>query len=208
MERSNKKQMCLSRKSWHRKLNKWAYGKEYVEETDYTKWAQMEQELGRQITTSEIPKTDKQRNGCSYFWGTFLAVTFCWFILICKGISRGFNWLSERTPKCNIRINTPSLTWEQEKFIKRLVGAVLLSLVTIGFFIGVIFATGEFLLVVGLAAGIIVGLFGLGALSWKVHDIYRETHPKRNRKEIKPNPVWTYIKARKEKACPCICWEN
>jgi len=180
MSGDNQKQYTWSPKSWHAKLNRYIYGKNYLDGVDCL---------------------------CPYFWGTILAGILLPFFMIGKGIAFVIDHIPavnidlptiDMSYKTRNRIGSVVLYGLLGILVSVLIFGLYLAIIKLGLIV--------VLIVIGSVAGVIAGIIGLIFLGYWIRDKYedwRYDHPK----EDKPNLLIEFIKAKKNKHCPLVKWE-
>ncbi len=170
----------FSKNSWHAKLNKFIYGKWYLEGVDCL---------------------------CPYFWGTILAGILLPLWLIGRGIGWIIDRVPStniKRPRLNISDRTKHIIGKVLGY-SALFGFVTFITVAFGLFI-IEFGIIHVLFWLGVGAGVIGASIGLAYVVIKIKERYedwRYNHPK----EKKPNLFIEMVKAKKNKHCPLVQWD-
>jgi len=172
--------MKISKNSWHARLNEYIYGVYYIRNVDCL---------------------------CPYFWGTILAM----FALPLWLIGRGIGYIIDHTPD-NWHAPKINMSYDTKERLGNIMAYGFLIFMVSIMIIGLAMAIVEYgvihvLFWVGVAVGFIGGIIGFIFLMSLVkgrYDDWRHDHPK----EHKPNLFMEFVKAKKNKHCPMIEWDE
>ena len=173
--------MKLSKNSWHARLNTYIFGEYYTRSVDCL---------------------------CPYFWGTILAI-LCLPLWL---IGHGIGYIIENFPETGWHAPKLNMSYDTKQKIGNIVGYGFLVFIAVIAIIGLTMAIIEYGIIhvvfwIGIGIGFICGFIVFAsAMFWikEKYDDWRSDHPK----EHKPNLLVEFIKAKKNKHCPLITWEE